>query len=76
MGFIFMNNTVQSSTLLLPLVLQGKITHDEADTIAAAVKYQKIPDTTRGILIQFGNVIGRDLINEKPKFSWKTKKKK
>ncbi len=54
-------STIETSAVLLPLVLMGKITHKEADIIKAAVYQLKVPETTREIQKQFENILGRKL---------------
>lgn len=56
-------DSVSPSVVLLPIVLMGKISHNEADMIAAALKQQQIPNCTRDLQKQIEKVLERK-INE------------
>jgi hypothetical protein len=54
-------NAVPPSVMLLPLVLMGRITYEEARTIARALRHQPVEWDTELLRKQIEGVLGRDL---------------
>jgi len=52
---------IPPSVMLLPLVLMGRITYEEARTISTALKYQHIERDTEKLRKQIEDILGRDL---------------
>jgi len=55
------SSSVEPSIMLLPLILMGKITHEEAGLFTHSMINQKIPRDTRELQAQIEMVIGRKL---------------
>ena len=54
-------SAVQPSVMLLPLVLMGKITHEEARAIRAALRHTPCEPDTEKLQAQIEEILGRSL---------------
>lgn len=52
---------MEPAAILLALVLTGKITHEEANILRAALLNQKVLTTTRELQAQIEEILGRKL---------------
>jgi hypothetical protein len=60
-------SAVAPSVMLLPLVLMGRITYEEARTIADALRHQRVEWDTERLRKQIEGILGRDLDTRVPR---------